>query len=154
MIYSIDTSAILDGWRRYYPPDVFPNIWTQIDNLIEKKILLATEEVLVELEKQDDEVYEWALQRKDMFVPIDEQIQSAVSIILAKYQKLIDQRTNRSGADPFVIGLAMIKEGAVITGERPTHSEKRPHIPDVCDGMGVRWLNLLQLFREQKWIFQ
>jgi hypothetical protein len=22
--YSIDTSAILDGWRRYYPPDVFP----------------------------------------------------------------------------------------------------------------------------------
>lgn len=34
MRYSIDTSAILDGWRRHYPPDVFPGLWTRMEGLI------------------------------------------------------------------------------------------------------------------------
>ena len=58
MKYSIDTSSILDGWIRYYPPDVFPLVWTKIEELIEKEILVATEEVLFELEKKDDKAYE------------------------------------------------------------------------------------------------
>jgi hypothetical protein len=33
MRYSIDTSAILDGWRRHYPPDVFPPLWTSLEEL-------------------------------------------------------------------------------------------------------------------------
>lgn len=50
MKYSIDTSSILDGWRRYYPPDVFQQLWTRLDDLIAEGSLRATEEVLVELE--------------------------------------------------------------------------------------------------------
>jgi len=153
LIYSIDTSALLDGWRRYYPPDVFPLLWKKLDELIEKQILKATEEVLIELEKQDDAVFEWAKDRQQMFIPIDEDIQLAVRNLLRNHHKLIDERKNRSGADPFVIALAQVKGGIVLTGEHPTNSQKRPHIPDVCDAVGVRWLNLLQLFREQKWTF-
>lgn len=72
MKYSIDTSSILDGWRRYYPPDVFPALWDRIDELIASGALRATEEVLTELERKDDEVHEWARQRTDLFVPIEE----------------------------------------------------------------------------------
>ena len=57
MRYSIDTSAILDGWRRYYPPDTFPGLWDKLDSLIEEGHLAATEEVLIELEKKDDDVF-------------------------------------------------------------------------------------------------
>jgi len=78
--YSVDTSALLDGWRRYYPPDVFPPVWKKLDELIEDKILVASEEVLLELRRKDDDVYEWARVRSHMFVPTaDEEIQRAVS---------------------------------------------------------------------------
>jgi hypothetical protein len=55
MKYSIDTSAILDGYNRLYPPDVFPKLWTNIENLIKNGDIKATEMVLHELDRKDDE---------------------------------------------------------------------------------------------------
>ncbi|MHB8204852.1 MAG: DUF4411 family protein [Desulfomonilaceae bacterium] len=46
MKYSVNTSALLDGWLRYYPPDVFPPVWEKLDELIDDKILVTSEEVL------------------------------------------------------------------------------------------------------------
>ncbi len=89
----MDTSALLDGWLRYYPPDVFPSVWAKLDELIEDKILVASEEVLFELQRKDDHVYSWVKARSGMFVPTaDEEIQRAVSQILSNYSKLIDER--------------------------------------------------------------
>jgi hypothetical protein len=72
--YSIYTSAIIEGWTRDFPPDVFPYVWVKIEELIDKGVLLASEEVLVELERKHDKVYEWACKRKQMFVSTDEKI--------------------------------------------------------------------------------
>lgn len=151
--YSIDTSAILDGWRRYYPPDVFPIIWEKLGELIHISELKAIEEVLYDLEKKDDHVYEWARNQPQLFVPIDDQIQIEVSNILQQYEKLIDTRKNRSSSDPFVIALAKIHQVTVVTGERPTNNLNKPHIPDVCNELGIRSINLLHLIREQGWVF-
>lgn len=152
MRYSIDTSALLDGWRRYYPPDVFPDVWTGIEDLIEQGEIRASEEVFVELEKRDDEIFGWAKARKEsLFVPIDERIQEKVAEILAQHERLV--RHNRSGADPFVIGLAMIEGCAVVTGERLAGSLEKPKIPDVCGALDVPCLDLLGLFRQQGWRF-
>lgn len=123
-----------------------------MDELIRRGALIATEEVLHELERKDDEVYEWARQR-DMFVDTNEAIQLAATGILRNHPKLIDQRKNRSGADPFVIALAQVEGCAVVTAEKPTTSSKRPNIPDVCDALGIQWLTILQLFRAQGWSF-
>lgn len=153
MKYSIDTSSILDGWRRYYPPDVFQQLWTKLDDLIVDGSLRATEEVLVELERKDDEVYAWARKRSVLFVPIDEPIQIAVSKILELHEKLLDTRANRSAADPFVIALAQIHKCTVVTGERATNSADRPNIPDVCNALGVPVIPLLQLVRNEGWRF-
>lgn len=154
MKYSVDTSALLDGWRRYYPPDVFPPVWEKLDKLIKDEILVASEEVLFELSRKDDDVYRWARDRSQMFVPTsDARIQKAVLQILANHKKLIDERENRSGADPWVIAEAQKYKCAVLTGERPARSPKRPTIPDVCEALGIRWVNMLQLFRDQRWVF-
>ncbi len=154
MKYSIDTSALLDGWVRYYPPDTFPGLWERIEKLIEDGDLRATEEVLHELEKKDDDVYAWAEERKDaLSVPIDDRIQPAVSAILEDFEKLLDTRKNRSAADPFVIALAQIEGCAVVTGEGLTGSPDRPNIPDVCSGLGIPCISLLQLIRREGWKF-
>lgn len=114
MKYSIDTSAILDGWRRYYPPDVFSGLWLKIEEIINNGSLRATEEVLVELERKDDEAYQWAKNHSSLFVSIDEDIQVAVSEILRDHPKLLDTRANRSAADPFVIALAKLNQCIVV----------------------------------------
>jgi O-methyltransferase involved in polyketide biosynthesis len=151
--YSIDTSAILDGWVRYYPPDVLPALWERLAGLIENGKIIATEEVLYELEKKSDDAYKWAKSHDKMFIEIDEETQTAVSEILSKHKKLIGERKNRSMCDPFVIALAKVKSCKVITAEKPTNNPERPNIPDVCNALGIPCITLLELCREQKWVF-
>jgi predicted nuclease of predicted toxin-antitoxin system len=152
--YSIDTSAILHGWRRHYPPEVFPSLWHNIERLIENGDLLASEEVFFELEKKDDEVYAWARKNCRMFVKTDERIQMVVKDILAKYKRLVDTRKNRSAADPFVIALASVEKCAVVTNELPGGTADRPGIPYVCTNSRIRCMNFLSLIREQGWVFK
>ena len=68
-----------------YPPDIFPSLWDKIEGLIQEQILVATEEVLHELERQDDEIYRWARQQTEMFIPIDHEIQPIVSGVLLQH---------------------------------------------------------------------
>ncbi len=153
MKYSVDTSAIIEGWIRDFPPDVAPHAWMQIEESIDDGVLVASEEVLIELEKKHDTVYEWACKRKHMFIPTDEKIQEVVRSILRDYSTLVDTRRNRSGADPFVIALALVKRLSVVTEENLSDSIGKPRIPNVCEALGIRWLNMVELFREQEWYF-
>lgn len=153
MKYSIDTSSILEGWRRHYPLDIFPGLWSQLEVLISCGDLRSTEEVLHEIERKDDELFEWVNGRRSMFIEIDDAIQRSVQSLLAKYKKLLDTRKNRSGADPFVIALAEVNGCSVVSNELRTGSLNRPNIPDVCADMGIRCITLLELIREQQWQF-
>lgn len=153
MKYSIDTSAILDAWVRYYPPDVMPGLWEKIGELIQSGKLIATKEVLIELSKKDDEVYKWAKDNNRMFREIDEGIQITVTQILKDYMRLVDTRKNRSMADPFVIGLAINEKCTVVSGEKPTNNLEKPNIPDVCNALGIPCITILELCREQNWKF-
>jgi hypothetical protein len=150
--YSLDTSAILDGWNRYYPPKVFPTVWERLEDLAAKRIIIATEEVMRELEKQDDEVYRWVKDQPNLVVPIDDQIQIEVSFILNAYPRLVNTQRNRSQADPFVIALARLVDGVVVSGEG-RRSLKNPKVPDVCDDMGIPHMRLVDLLSEQGFKF-
>lgn len=154
MRYSVDASILIEGWRRQFPPDVVPGLWDGLDELIKSGDLRATEEVLYELDRKDDEVYEWVKARQELFIPIDETIQVVVSKILAVHPTLIDSRKNRSSADPFVIALAHQHSCIVLTEEIPTGKPQRPHIPDVCFAYGIQFDNLLGLIRKEGWVFK
>ena len=141
----------MDGWRRYYPPDIFPTVWQRLEDLVIAGELIGTDEVLTELQRKDDDVYSWARDHSSMFIPVDQQAQVQVATILTTYPRLVDTRRNRSQADPFVIATALIHSCAVVTGERPTGNIEKPNIPDVCNALGIRCLDLLGVFREQGW---
>lgn len=125
-----------------------------MEELIRSGDLRASEEVMYELEKKDDEAYAWAKAQDGFFVPMDDEIQDAVSTILADHPRLLDTRRGRSGADPFVIALAKTRGCAVVTGERPSGSLKRPKIPDVCNAIDVEPMSLLDLIRRERWVFR
>lgn len=153
MTYSIDTSALLDGWRRYYPPDVFPRLWRRLEELIDAGELIATEEILRDLEKKDDDVYAWVKEREGFLVPIDDEIQIAVAALLERFPRLVNTQRGRSLVDPWVIAVAQVKDAVVVNGEHRSHNLDRPKIPDVCDALGIRCISLLDLMRELGWTF-
>lgn len=130
---------------------MFPTVWGRIDHLASNGYLIATEEVLSELEKQHDEVYEWLKTRPNMVVPIDGTIQPVVNQVLAAHPRLVNTQRGRSQADPFVIALARIENGVVVSGEHRSHNLNRPKVPDVCDDLGIPCMRLIDMFRQQGW---
>jgi hypothetical protein len=106
--YSLDTSGLLDGWVRYYSPDVFPSLWKQMEAAAADGTILAVQDVLLELERQDDDVFAWA-KRHVTFVQLEDEIQASATEILARYPQLVNTRRSRSVADPFVIALARVQ---------------------------------------------
>jgi len=153
-VYVIDTSALLDGWVRNYPPDVFPSLWLHLEEMIKAQELLAPDEVLLELSQKDDEVHKWGKVNSAMFVPLDEDVQNATQEILIQFPRLVGAMKDRNRADPFVIALAKVKGAIVVTGEKSRGTEDRPRIPNVCDHFGIGHRTLLQLIRDNGWTFR
>ena len=150
----IDTSALLDGWIRYYPPDVFPALSSNLEEMIKSGELLSPDEVLLELGQKDDEIHQWAKANSTMFVPLDEEIQSATQEILKQFPRLVGAMKDRNRADPFVIAVAKVRNATVVTGEKSSGIRERPRIPNVCDHFEISHLTLLQLIRDKGWTFR
>ena len=150
--FCIDTCALIDLWRRYYPPDVFPGLWADIEKLIRQGRLIAPREVLEELRGVDDEILEWARRFKRMFKALDEGQLREVSAILEEFPGLIDPSKTKPDADPFLIALAQTRGWTVVTSELPRTSPRaRPKVPDVCKSRGVECISLIEFFRERGW---
>lgn len=154
-IYCFDTSSLVHAWRRAYPPKRFGGLWAAFDRLIDDGRMIASVEVFNELKKKDDDVFEWAKNRKElMFLEIGDEIQVRIGRIMAVYPRLVDTKTGKSGGDPFVIAQAMIQEPFhTIVTEEQGGSFKSPKIPYVCIKEGVRHINLLTLIDEEDWSF-
>lgn len=146
--YSIDTSALIE-MRRRYPIDVFPRVWELVENLISGGIIIATDEVKEEIEKQEDGLTEWTKNQNGLFVPIDESIQIEVTNILSGHSNLVDTKRNKSGADPFVIALAKLNNCSVVSEEQPSRSPQASKIPDVCHFHDVECIKLLEMLRRE-----
>jgi len=66
---------------------------------------------------------------------------------------LVDGRTGKSFADPFVIATAISKQYTIVTGERATGTRNRPKIPDVCRDLNIQCIGFTDLIRQEGWRF-
>ena len=154
MRYCIDTSSMLQA-QRAYPMEVFPNVWEQLEKLVEVDRLLSSEEVLRELErKEQDVVHAWAVKHKQMFIAPVESIQREVTKIMEEFPKLVDERTGKSFADPWVVATAIhAGDCAVVTEERQSGPD-RPKIPTVCAARQLTCMRLIEMIRKESWVFR
>ena len=148
--YSIDSSSLVHGFRRIYRPKNFGSVWKQMDGLIEEGRLRASIEVYNEIKRKDDELFEWCKERKEkLFDEIDDETQEVVTELMAKYPRLVDTTTGRSGGDPFVIARAAIGEPKLIVVTEEYTGKVR--IPHVCDGEGIEWCRLADMIEKEGW---
>lgn len=152
IVYCIDTSALIAAWQERYPPENFPRFWERIDSLIADGRLVAPDEVLRETVKRSDELHAWLKDRVRMFRELEDAIQIEATQILSRFPRLVGERKLRTSADPFVIALAKVEGLQLVTEEKPTGSDSRPNIPDVCAALDMTTIGLLQLIRAEKWV--
>jgi len=154
-MFVIDTSSILHAWRRDYPPDTFPGLWQKMEELALEGTLVAPNEVLLELERGGDEIYEWATAHASLFIEPDFDVQEKVREIVDRWPDFVpDDSHDGVWADPYVVAIAAIRSGAVVTGEvTASQGARRPKIPNICHAMGIQCMNLLGLLRSSGWTF-
>ena len=156
-VYTIDTNVLMDWQARYFPTDIFASLVDRVDLLIEQGRWLAPEMVEEELLAVGTaELTAWAKVRPQMFVPLADVLAEALAI-QARFPGLKDPKAEFEEADAYVIALARLRDGIVVTQETSAAEKNRPRrthfIPDVCRELGLPCFNLLGLMRREGWKF-
>ena len=168
-VYVIDTSSINKLFERY-PPDIFPKLYEYIDNLINKGKLISHIFVLRELgnlkDTEKEFIYNYFRKRRKMFKGITSFQIKIIEDIFGSNKKFIKflapaKKKNIYHADPFIVALAFelknkhskLKniEVCVVSEETTKPNENELYkMPDVCDFLGIKHINLIELFRIEK----
>lgn len=153
--YCLDANVLIEAWQKYYSPKFFPEYWDMLNDLGNRDRIFLPGLVAEEIFKTDDGLSNWLRQSKIPIQPITEGIAAALTSIYATnadHKFLVDNTRQRSLADPWVIAHAMACKACVVTKENfeTAVNSKRIKIPNVCENMGVRWINDFQFIGELK----
>jgi len=151
--YCLDANVLIKAWNEYYSPKFFPEYWNLLNKLGEKEIIFLPEMVSEEITRTEDDLAIWL---KTSNIPI-RKITEPVTICLqriysqnALHKQLVDNIKQRSLADPWIIAHALNENAIVVTKENKETAlnSKRIKIPNVCENMGIRWINDFELMQE------
>lgn len=151
--YCLDANVLIQAWQKYYNPKFCPDYWKVLIELGNQDKIFIPELVFEEITKTEDELSKWL---KGSKIPI-RKISEGVTICLKRiysdnpvHKNLVDNTKARSLADPWVIAHALYENATVVTKEEKITalSSTRIKIPNVCDNMGIRWINDFQLIEE------
>lgn len=152
-IYCIDANVLIQAWDKYYSPVLCPDYWNVLNELGLKGLVYIPEEVYNEIIRSDDELSDWLKQSKIPIRKISESVVSCLQKVYANipiHQNLVDNIKGRSLADPWIIAHAMNEGATVVTKEEKVTAtnSNRIRIPNVCDNMGIRWINDFEFLKE------
>jgi hypothetical protein len=155
-VYCVDTSAFMDWQARYYPIDVFRSVGVNVEALAAAGRLQAPSLVRDEIDAVGTpDLAAWAKANAGIFVPTAELLADALAI-QGQFPGLRDPRSEYEEADAYVVSLARLRDGIVVTQETPAAEKHRPRrthfIPDVCRELGIPCISLLGLMRRERWM--
>lgn len=154
-LYAVDTSSFMDWQDRYYPSDVFESVVQKVESLALAGLFVAPKMVREELDSvASPNLKAWAKAHPKVFVA-NSDVLAEVLAIQASFPGLRDPKAEHDEADAFVIALAKLRNGLVVTQETPAAEKRKParshYIPDVCREMGIPCVSLLGLMRREGW---
>jgi predicted nucleic acid-binding protein len=151
--YCLDANLLIQAWQKYYNPKFCPDYWKILVELGKNGTIFIPELVYEEIVRTEDDLSKWL---KGSKIPINK-ISEPVTICLQKiyaadpiHKYLVDNTKARSLADPWVIAHALHENASVVTKEEKVTAlnSNRIKIPNVCDSMGIRWINDFQFIDE------
>ncbi len=163
-VYCIDSSSLIAMWKERYPKEVFPSLWENKLRGLVKCRLGVCKQVWQEIDHPDlkESLSKMGLDEGHL-LPECQDLKNRVAEIINKHPAWAKGDGGREVADPYIIAFAKEQGMVVVTEElpfdktKPGAERKRrssgPKIPDVCKEMGVEYMTLLSLFRNERWKF-
>lgn len=152
-LYCLDANVLIQAWQKYYSPQICTDYWDILIKLGEKKSIFIPELVYEEIIRTDDELSKWLKNSKIPIHKISESVTNGLKNIYESnpiHKTLVDNTKSRSLADPWIIAHAMSENATVVTKEEKITAlnSNRIKIPNVCENMGVRWINDFDFIKE------
>jgi len=144
--YCLDSNVLIQAWQKYYSPKYCTSYWEVLNAFGYEDRIFIPSMVYDEIVKTDDDLSEW-LKTSDIKVkPITSDVTKILTDIYAadpSHKHLVDSKKGRSLADPWVIAHAIKEHAIVVTKEEKVTAlnSTKIKIPNVCDNMGVTWIN-------------
>jgi hypothetical protein len=153
-VYLLDANVFIEPRKRdWYAMDISPGYWQWLDDANLADRVHSVERVYEELKVVEDEVYEWARDRRDRiflkpdeatiasFVPLTNWAQNA-----GYSQGAVDEFL--AAGDFYLVGHAHAHGLAVVTFEVKDRKDKIK-VPEACEAMNVPCISLFDLLRSE-----
>ncbi|HEX2711708.1 MAG TPA: DUF4411 family protein [Candidatus Acidoferrales bacterium] len=158
-VYCADASSLIK-LKQDFRRSVFPTLWEKVEELIRADRLIAANEVLEEI-KKDDVLAPWAKKHKKMFRKLDQKQVELAREVATQFPELANPGRFGPAADPFVVALARAQgqdlSGLLLPSASPcvvVTEERGPNkIPGACKHYGLTCITLLDLFEREGWKF-
>lgn len=156
MAYLLDANVLIQARKMHYGFDICPGFWEWIDLRSRSGDVVSIEKVLDDdIAIGGDDLVEWARARRaTMFPPLGPETLPHLRTIAAWVG---DQSYSAAAisdflqeADYYLIGQALARPDILVTHELPAPGSKNHiKIPDVCIGVGVKFMNPFQMLRAE-----
>jgi hypothetical protein len=151
--YCLDANVLIQGWQKYYSPQVCPSYWDVLNQLGVDGRIFIPKAIYDEVSKVQDDLFKWLKASSIRVAEVTEN----VTICLQKmydthpdHQYIVAAGSNHSAGDPWLIAHCMDSNSVAVTKEEKVNYTKPTKIrmPNICDNVGVRWINDFDFGRE------
>lgn len=151
--YCLDANVLIQAWQKYYSPKFCPDYWNVLNDLGKNGSIFLPEQIHQEIVRTEDDLTEWLKASHITIRKTDGNVISCWKKILDSdplHKLLVDDIKGRSLGDPWLIAHAINFRATVVTkeGSLTASNSKRIRIPNVCDNMGVRWIDDFKFIEE------
>ncbi|MDX6593615.1 MAG: hypothetical protein QOJ13_2811 [Gaiellales bacterium] len=152
-MYLLDANVFIEAKQRYYSFEVVPAFWDWLDQAYDDGRVASVRKVLEELEAGADELAQWAVQRPDFFLDVDDAAlgslrRASTWATTNGYETSAVNEFLESG-DYYLVGQAHAHGHTVVTHETASTGVKRIKIPNACGGLSVPHMNAHAMLRAE-----
>jgi len=160
MQYIVDTNFFVQAHRAYYPMDVFPSFWNKVRQLAEAGTIISIDKVKHEIYLGRDALKNWCeANLPDHFFQDSSVVMSSYAHVVgwaaartpAFSEKALAEFMDADEADAFLVAYALSdKDNRVLVTQEVSDPKilRKVKIPDGCLAVGVRYINMIEMFRE------
>lgn len=157
--YLLDSNVFITS-ENHIPRDIFGSFWDRLGDSLESGVAVLHRVVLDELKRRRDPLVEWIESLESL------RVMSATNETLERYLEVCDWADKQgyipaalrefkaeSRADAWLCAEALNSHLTIVTYEVSSNSRNKVKIPNVCDGLGIRYISGFDFMRTQGFRF-
>lgn len=155
MAYLLDANVFIQAKNLHYGFDFCPAFWEWLAVNNTAKRVFSIEKVGDEIDAGEDDLSTWAAQRgSSFFLKPDSAILpalgSASEWAMSQNYEPVAVSTFLQVADYYLVAHALAHGDTVVTHEIASPSAKKIKIPDICIGLGIKFMTPYEMLRHER----